>query len=109
MDTDGFLKKLGVRNPIILAPMGGGPGTPELAAAVANAGGLGALAVSYLNPDQIRQVIRDTRALTNRPINVNLFVSGYATSIDTPSEPVMALMRTIHEELGLPAPVLPPL
>jgi nitronate monooxygenase len=38
-----LLDKLGIEHPIILAPMGGGPGTPELVAAVSNAGGLGSL------------------------------------------------------------------
>ena len=43
--------------------MGGGPGTPELAAAVSNAGGLGSLGVAYMTPDEIRDTIRRTRAL----------------------------------------------
>jgi nitronate monooxygenase len=34
--------------PIVLAPLAGGPSTPELAAAVSNAGGLGFLASGYL-------------------------------------------------------------
>ncbi|HYA17365.1 MAG TPA: nitronate monooxygenase [Bryobacteraceae bacterium] len=101
--------KLGLENPIFLAPMGGGPGTPELAAAVSNAGGLGALAVSYLTPDEITRTIRATRALTSKPINVNLFAGGYATSVDVPPEPVMDVMRAVHRELGLSEPVLPKL
>lgn len=104
-----LLRRLGVENPIFLAPMGGGPGTPELAAAVSNVGGLGALAVSYLTPDQIIETIRATRALTNKPLNVNLFAGehAYATSVDVPSEPMMKLMRAVHGELGLPEPILP--
>ena len=35
--------------PVVLAPMGGGPSTPELVAAVSNAGGLGSLAAAYSN------------------------------------------------------------
>ena len=46
-------RRLGIAHPIILAPMGGGAGTPELVAAVANAGGLGSLGAPYLTPDQI--------------------------------------------------------
>jgi len=34
-----LLNRLGIKYPVILAPMGGGPGTPELVAAVSNAGG----------------------------------------------------------------------
>ena len=32
---------LGIEHPIVQAPMAGGPTTPELVAAVSNAGGLG--------------------------------------------------------------------
>ena len=35
----GLLEKLGIEHPIIQAPMAGGPSTPELVAAVSNAGG----------------------------------------------------------------------
>jgi len=59
---------------IVLAPLAGGPSTPELAAAVSNAGGLGFLAGAYLTPDQLREQVAATRGLTSRPIGVNLFV-----------------------------------
>jgi nitronate monooxygenase len=59
---------------IVLAPLAGGPSTPELAAAVSNAGGLGFLGAGYLTADDLRERIRRTRALTSAPIAVNLFV-----------------------------------
>jgi nitronate monooxygenase len=65
--------RLGLEHPILLAPMAGGPSTPELAAAVSNAGGLGSLAGGYLAPEAIRDAIRKVRALTARPFAVNLF------------------------------------
>jgi len=68
-----LLSKLGIRLPIIQAPMGGIT-TPRLVAAVSNAGGLGSLAGGYLSPQEIRKAIRDTRSLTKYPFNVNLFV-----------------------------------
>ena len=58
---------------IMQAPLGGGPNTPALAAAVCNAGGLGSLAGGYLTPDQIRGEIRTLRSLTSAPFAVNLF------------------------------------
>jgi len=64
---------LGIRLPIVLAPMAGGPSTPRLAAAVSNAGGLGSLAGAILSPDELRAEIRETRALTDEPFAVNLF------------------------------------
>ena len=65
-------ERFDIRLPIIQAPMTGGPGTPQLAAAVANAGGLGALAGGYLQPEALRQSIAELRALTDRPFLVNL-------------------------------------
>jgi nitronate monooxygenase len=62
--------------PIVLAPLAGGPATPELAAAVSNAGGLGFVAAGYLTADQLAETLAATRALTQRPYGVNLFVPG---------------------------------
>jgi nitronate monooxygenase len=60
--------------PVVLAPLAGGPSTPELAAAVTNAGGLGFLAAGYLTPDAFTEQLGRARALTDGPIAVNLFV-----------------------------------
>ena len=60
--------RLGLRYPVILAPMAGGPSTPELVAAVSNEGGLGMLGAGYLAPDAIRAAIRSIRALTGPPV-----------------------------------------
>ncbi len=62
--------------PIVAAPMAGGPTTPELVAAVSNAGGLGFLAAGYLSADVLAERIAATRALTDKPFGVNLFVPG---------------------------------
>ncbi|MDA0165580.1 nitronate monooxygenase [Solirubrobacter ginsenosidimutans] len=62
--------------PIVLAPMAGGPTTPELVAAVSEAGGLGFLAAGYLSADALAERIEAVRALTSRPFGVNLFVPG---------------------------------
>jgi nitronate monooxygenase len=67
--------------PIVLAPLAGGPTTPELAAAVSNAGGLGFLAAGYLTSAALQDKIARTRALTRAPLGVNVFVPG------PPSEP----------------------
>lgn len=60
--------------PVVLAPLAGGPSTPELAAAVSNAGGLGFVAAGYLTADELAARIARTRKLTDAPIGVNLFV-----------------------------------
>ena len=61
---------LGIETPILLAGMGGAA-TPELAAAVSNAGGLGVIGAAACGPEQLRAWIRRTRALTDRPFGVD--------------------------------------
>ena len=102
-----LLTRLGIDVPIIQAPMGGGPGTSALAAAVSNAGALGSLAGAYLTPDQIRQEVQRTRELTARPFNVNLFAGGYHRQPDRDAAPMLAVLGEIHELLRLPPPSLP--
>lgn len=48
-------------------------GVPELVAAVSNAGGLGILtALTQPNPDALREAIKKTRKLTDKPFGVNI-------------------------------------
>ena len=63
--------RLGIKFPIVLAPMGGAVG-PELAAAVSNAGGLGILPLWYQDIDTLRSIVRSTRSLTQAPFAANL-------------------------------------
>ena len=67
-------RRLGVELPIVQAPVGSVT-TPALAAAVSNAGGLGMLAATWRSPAQLREVLRQTRALTTRPFGVNLVLA----------------------------------
>src|SRR5258705_8586164 len=59
--------------PIIVAPMAGGPSTPQLAAAGTNAGGLGFVAPGYLTPEGFAERITAARGLSSGPIGANLF------------------------------------
>ncbi|MGH8963291.1 MAG: nitronate monooxygenase [Jatrophihabitantaceae bacterium] len=81
---------LPIELPIVQAPMAGGTSTRALAAAVANAGGLGFVAGGYLTADALRDAIAATRALTGGPLGVNLFVPS------TPGDPV-AIARYADE------------
>ncbi|MFV8050384.1 nitronate monooxygenase [Mycobacterium sp. 48b] len=63
----------GLRRPVVVAPMAGGPSTPELAAAGSNAGGLGFLAAGYLTADGLAERVTAARGLTTGPLGVNLF------------------------------------
>ena len=63
----------GLAHPIVQAPMGGGASTPALAAAVAEAGGLGFLAAGYKPVEAVRADVEALRARTDRPFGINLF------------------------------------
>jgi len=67
-----LLDRLGIATPVVQAGMGGGISRHELAAAVSEAGGLGTIAV--LGPEAIERELAAARALTNRPIAVNLLL-----------------------------------
>jgi len=54
--------------------MAGGPSTPVLTAAVADAGGYGFVAAGYLSAEGLHGAIATTRRLTGAPFGVNLFV-----------------------------------
>jgi nitronate monooxygenase len=65
---------LNISLPIIQAPMAGGATTPELIAAVSNAGGLGSLGAGYMTADEIKINVKKIKSLTNKPFSVNLFI-----------------------------------
>jgi nitronate monooxygenase len=65
-----------IAHPIVLAPLAGGASTPELAAAVSEAGGLGFIASGYLTAEALEERIGGVRKLTDAPFGVNLFVPG---------------------------------
>ena len=92
---------LGIRYPIIQAPMAGGWTTPELVSEVSNAGGLGMLAGARVSPDQLREDIRAVKSRTDRPFGVNFLIA--------PPEPgnedvaaAQRLLNCFRKELGLP-------
>ncbi len=67
-----LLERLGVELPVVQAGMGGGLSRHELAAAVSEAGGLGTIAVN--GAAAIRRELEAARALTGKPIAVNLLL-----------------------------------
>lgn len=73
----------GLDHPVVQAPMAGGGSTPELVAAVSNAGGLGFLAAGYLTADAVRDQITRTRELTSQPFGLNVFVPERSAVDDT--------------------------
>ncbi|PJZ03340.1 nitronate monooxygenase [Pantoea rodasii] len=70
--TNALCQALQLQYPIIQAPMAG-VSTPEMAAAVTEAGALGSIGVGASTPEQAMMMIANTQALTQGPINVNVF------------------------------------
>jgi nitronate monooxygenase len=70
--TSSLLKLLGIDLPIVQAPMAG-VSSPEMAAAVSNAGALGSIGVGATDAEGARRMIAAVRARTDRPFNVNVF------------------------------------
>lgn len=96
-------RRLDLTCPVIQAPMAG-TSTPELAAAVCEAGGLGSVAVGALTPEQARADIRSTRALTNRPFNVNLFCHETAAPDETRNAAWIEALRPLFTDFGVEPP-----
>lgn len=107
--TTNLLQMLGIDHPILLAPMAG-PGTPELAIAVSEAGGLGSLPCAMLSPEEIETQVRIVQQRTNRPVNLNFFCHT-PPAADTAREAAWKLrLEPYYRELGLDpgAPVTAP-
>ena len=68
-----FTQLVGIDVPIVQAPIGG-LAHPPLAAAVSNAGALGMLAITWLEPAEVKSTITQTMALTDRPFGVNMIL-----------------------------------
>lgn len=67
-----LLEQLDIQVPIFVAPMAG-TSTPELAAAVSNAGGLGALGLGASSLQAAQQAIEKTKQLTDKSFQLNFF------------------------------------
>jgi nitronate monooxygenase len=81
--------------PIIGAPMGGGPSTPALAAAVSEAGGLGFVAAGYKSAAEVERELAEVRRATARPFGVNVFVPA---SPDVDEDAIAAYAATLAGE-----------
>jgi nitronate monooxygenase len=65
-----------LRRLIVVAPMAGGPSSPALVIAAAEAGAFGMLAGGYKTAAAVKAEIEAVRAATSEPFGVNLFVPG---------------------------------
>jgi nitronate monooxygenase len=103
---------LGIDYPIMLGPFGGGLSTVALTSAVADAGGLGAYGAYTLSAQEIYEVDRQIKAVTDKPYNLNLWVSdtdAIGGSIgDVQYEQAKVQFKPYFDELGIELPRKPP-
>ncbi|RJE88315.1 nitronate monooxygenase [Paenibacillus sp. 1011MAR3C5] len=94
-------RRLKIEYPVLQAPMAGGPTTPDLVAAVSNAGGLGSLGAGYLTPEQIRNAIREIKGKTDRPFAVNLFVPEQPSTPDHTIAEMNGYLNKYRLDMGI--------
>jgi nitronate monooxygenase len=92
---------LGLRYPIVQAPMAGGLTTPDLVAEVSAAGGLGVYPGSGIPPDLLAESIAAIRARTTAPFGVNLLIAPPEPGGDI--ESMQSVLDRLRADLGLPS------
>ena len=104
-------KTLGIDYPIMQGPFGGGLSSVELVATVSNKGGLGGYGAYTLSPEEIIELNNKIKAATNKPYNINLWVSDSdaqnGTVTDEQYEQVAQLFRPYFDEIGIALPGKP--
>jgi nitronate monooxygenase len=107
------LDLFGIEHPILLSPMANA-GTVELAIAVSEGGGLGALPCGMIWPEQIRNQLAIVRQRSSRPINLNFFCHSQPFYDAAKDVRWRHRLARFYEELGIdakastaPAPVPP--
>lgn len=90
----------GIEHPIVQAPMAGSD-TPELAAAVTNAGGMGSMGFSGYSGDEIREKAAAARATTNGSLNYNFLVYRIPTADPVRWVRALEALAPFYEERGI--------
>ena len=102
---------LGIQYPIMQGPFGGNLSSVELVATVSNAGGLGGYGAYTLSPNEIFEVDKQLKAATNKPYNINLWVSDTdapeGTVSDEQYQRAKQLFKPYFDEAGIPLPEKP--
>lgn len=98
-----LLDRIGMRLPIIQAPMAG-VSSPAMAAAVSEAGALGSIAVGATDAAGAEAMMAETRARTDAPFNVNVFAHRPAAHLPAIEAAWIARFRPHFEALGAEPP-----
>nr|WP_232325409.1 nitronate monooxygenase [Pedobacter panaciterrae] len=104
-------KILGIEYPILQGPFGGSLSSVKLVSTVSNAGGLGGYGAYTLSPEEIIKVDQQIKTATNKPYNINLWVSDSDTPdgnvTDEQFKQAQALFKPYFDEIGIPLPEKP--
>jgi enoyl-[acyl-carrier protein] reductase II len=101
-----LLEILGCRYPIIQGPIGLF-NSPEMVAAVSNAGAYGMLALGFVgDPDEVKRLVDDVRKLTDKPFGANLML------MNPHNEKILSILagagiKAVTTSVGSPAKVYP--
>jgi len=102
---------LGIDYPIMQGPFGGNLSSVELTATVSNAGGLGGYGAYTMSPQEIFDVDKQIKAATNKPYNINLWVSDHDIPqgglTDEKFGKTIKQYQPYFDELGIPLPEKP--
>jgi len=102
---------LGIDYPIMQGPFGGNLSTVALTAAVSNAGGLGGYGAYTMSPQEIFEADKQLKVATNKPYNINLWVSDHdipqSGLSDDQYDKTAALFKPYFDEVGIPLPEKP--
>jgi nitronate monooxygenase len=97
--------------PILQGPFGGNYSSVELVASVSNMGGLGGYGAYTLNPQELIAVNNKIKAATNKPYNINLWVSDSdalnGMISDEQHEMAVKIFKPYFDEVGIPVPEKP--
>lgn len=102
---------LGIDYPIMQGPFGGNLSSVELTATVSNAGGLGGYGAYTMSPQEIFDVDKQIKAATNKPYNINLWVSDHDIPqgglTDDKFAKTIQQYQPYFDEVGIPLPEKP--
>lgn len=102
---------LGIAYPIVQGPFGGGLSSAKLTSIVSNAGGLGSFGGQSFTAAEISKTVKEIRKLTDRPFNINLWVSNRDKNLASFSEKSfqewLEIFQPIFKKLDLPIPDFP--
>jgi len=102
---------LGIQYPILQGPFGGNLSSVQLVSTVSNAGGLGGYGAYTLSPQELSDIDRQLKVATDKPYNINLWVSdtdavGGIVS-DDQFQRAQELFKPYFDELGIALPEKP--